>query len=154
MEEAWLIKVKKKINQQHKNCMERTKRIMLVDDEPINNFITEKIIQRYSDYCAEAYTSAREALSRLRNGATPEFIFLDINMPETNGWDFLDEYSTFPDEILEASPVVMLTSSIDTKDVERAKAYRCVCDFISKPLNESSLLAVLQTKDTYCLRYR
>ncbi len=129
-------------------------RIMLVDDEPINNFITEKIIERFSDYRVEAYTSAREALSRLRNGATPEFIFLDINMPETNGWDFLDEYSTFPPEVLEKSPVVMLTSSIDMKDVERSRSYRCVCDFISKPLNETSLHAVLQTKDAYCLRYR
>ncbi len=134
--------------------MERKKRIMLVDDEPINNFITGKIIERFSDYRVEAYTSAREALSRLRSGESPEFIFLDINMPETNGWDFLDEYSTFPNDTLENSPVVMLTSSIDMKDVERSKTYRCVCDFISKPLNEHSLAAVLQTIDSYCLRYR
>jgi CheY-like chemotaxis protein len=65
----------------------------------------------------------------------PDFIFLDINMPMMNGFQFLDNLSDQLIEFLHSSKVVMLSSSVDPRDIEKAKHYPIVKDFISKPLS-------------------
>ena len=122
--------------------MSDSKKIMLVDDDQLNNLINTRIITKFSDYTVESFTSGREALKYLQTcdaASFPEIIFLDINMPVMDGWDFLVEFEKLQSSLLQACSVIMLTSSIDINDIERSKLYKSVREFMSKPLTLESL---------------
>lgn len=128
--------------------MEKLKRIALIDDDPIINLIHTKIISRSTDFPVMVYTNAQKAVEQFCSwlGSEPELlpdvIFLDINMPVMDGWEFLDAFQKMPAVIFEKCKVFMLTSSIDSDDIEKSKQYRMVYDFISKPLTPEKLNAI------------
>lgn len=116
--------------------------ILLIDDDPVNNLVNTRIIQRHFGFDPAVFDDAGKALQYLRSCLPtefPELIFLDINMPEMNGWDFLDALQTLPMELQRECRVVMLSSSIDIHDFRKASSYSFVKDFISKPLTPESL---------------
>lgn len=122
--------------------MFHNKKILLVDDDQLNNLINTRIITKFSDYTVDAFTSGREGLKYLHACEPelfPEIIFLDINMPVMDGWEFLEEYEKFPQHLTQNTAVIMLTSSIDITDIEKSKQYRSVKEFMSKPLTLESL---------------
>src|SRR5688572_19432019 len=91
--------------------------ILLIDDDPIINMINDKIITRALPSArVSVYTHAGLALDRLRHWAEsdhaqlPDFIFLDINMPEVDGWEFLDGFVALPQTVQQKTLVIMLTS--------------------------------------------
>lgn len=127
--------------------MAKTEKVYLIDDDEINNFICTNILKKIN-FCDEvvAYESGTEALKALQevveNKDTeniPDVIFLDINMPIMNGWDFLDEYKKLKDDIDKPVALFMLSSSIYQADVEKSRQYEEVLDFVTKPLNEQVL---------------
>jgi CheY-like chemotaxis protein len=88
------------------------------------------------------YDDASEAVHQLSHWPHvefPEIIFLDINMPEMNGWDFLEALQELPSHLSNKCRIVMLSSSIDTADIRKARTYAMVEDFISKPLTVDKL---------------
>lgn len=110
------------------------KGILLVDDDPITNFINQKLLS--NAFHIESITSADsvdKAIQFLKEKAanTSYLILLDINMPVKDGWDFLQEL----EDLQNPSPVIILSSSIDPDDREKAQSYPAVINFISKPLN-------------------
>ena len=127
-----------------------TKQILLVDDDPITNMINTKLIMRASDFHVTAYTNAQETLSYLGSLAEtapdnmPEVIFLDINMPVMDGWEFLEVLQRFPERALRNCKVIMLTSSIDYDDIEKSKKFSVVKDFVSKPLTTERILELIR----------
>jgi CheY-like chemotaxis protein len=124
--------------------------VMLVDDNEIDNFIDEKLIKAF-DFAENVYihTSAKSALESLRNLSLtqnklpeeliPHFLFLDINMPFLDGFNFLDEFGKLDDQITSKIKIVMLTSSVNPEDIEKSKKYPRVFKFIHKPLTEKIL---------------
>jgi CheY-like chemotaxis protein len=131
-------------------AMNQNNRIVLVDDDQLNNLINSRIITKFSDYTVESFTSAREALKILgvREAADfPVAIFLDINMPVMDGWEFLDEFQKLPESLTQSCAVIMLTSSIDIQDIEKSKLYKNVREFMSKPLTVESLNALSRIRD-------
>lgn len=128
-----------------------TKRILLVDDDQITNFINTKLITREFNLNVTAYTNAQEALTYLRGLTTstpedmPNVIFLDINMPIMDGWEFLELFQKFSESVLNACKVIMLTSSIDAEDIEKSKKYRTVKDFVSKPLTSEKIRSLIES---------
>ncbi|UZD22815.1 response regulator [Algoriphagus halophytocola] len=109
--------------------------IFLVDDDPINNLINKRLISKVgvSEDIVE-FLEAEEALIALSEQAAEKsiLIFLDINMPVLNGWEFLDKYGIqFPQR---KDKIVILSSSIDFNDREKAKTYDTVSGFLEKPL--------------------
>jgi CheY-like chemotaxis protein len=127
--------------------------ILLIDDDPIINMINDKIITRTLPSARiSAYTRARLALDRLKDWAEsdptqlPDLIFLDINMPEIDGWEFLDEFVALPQTVQQKTLVVMLTSSIDISDIARSRTYKPVRDFLSKPLSSDNLHTLISDK--------
>ena len=129
--------------------MDHTRRIFLIDDEHLNNFINTKMITRFLPYEVTAFTRAVEALESLKTlqdpALLPEVIFLDINMPEMDGWQFLQAYSQLDDRIHRHCNIVVLSSSIDIRDIERAKSFKVVREFISKPLSAENLRFIAES---------
>ena len=120
--------------------------IFLIDDDAVINMINKKIISlTFPSLKVSSYIHAGVALDRLKQWAEsepsqlPDFIFLDINMPELDGWEFLDEFMKLPAAVQEKVQVIMLTSSIDISDIAKSRTYRPVIDFLSKPLNPDRL---------------
>lgn len=118
------------------------KKILLIDDDCMSNFVSRRFLQReFPESEVVTFSGGKSALDYLRLNSGQEdlqyLIFLDINMPVISGWRFLEMFEeTFPE--LNAR-VVMLTSSIDYNDREKASTYRPVAGFLSKPLGKSNL---------------
>ena len=106
---------------------------VVIDDDEADQIIAERAIRSYNpDSVIHRCRDGIEALERLATlAAPPDLIFLDINMPRMNGHDFLQAYSA---QAYSAPTVVMLTSSNQAKDRERASAYACVIEYLEKPL--------------------
>lgn len=115
--------------------------IFLIDDDSLVNYLNREIIKEYLvDKTVSIFVDASDAIEALTvlaessEDAFPDFIFLDINMPQMDGWDFLDLFQNFPSDKLANCKVIMHTSSIDPRDKEKAKCFPSVIDFVSKPL--------------------
>lgn len=128
------------------NTMKTIKKVMLVDDDQINNFVCETIIR--NENFAEQVVSfewAEDALCYLQQQALnpdhtfPELIFLDINMPGMDGWQFINEYKKLPEHLTNECRLFMLSSAVDRKDIITAKNMLEVKDFFSKPLSSEIL---------------
>ncbi|SFC42673.1 response regulator [Zunongwangia sp. SCSIO 43204] len=106
--------------------------IILVDDQPIANFITKKLleIEGYKENVKD-YTDALSAFENIKAEASA-IIFLDLNMPVMSGWDFLEEMKKFG----LSHKTIILSSSTSELDIEKAKQYPCVIDYVVKPLNK------------------
>ena len=111
------------------------KQTVIIDDDPINNLICEKLLMM-SEVTAStrSFLVAADALDWLNTlpSALPELIFLDINMPLIDGWGFLERLEKqMPAHGIR---ICILTSSISLEDEARAATYPVVSDFIAKPL--------------------
>lgn len=124
------------------------KKVLLIDDDDIVNSIN-KVIIKHAKFAEEviSITTVSEAIDFLsqadENGDLPEVIFLDLNMPDRNGWDFMDEFSKI--KVKDKTKIVMLTSSISMKDEARASTSEDIAAFISKPLSPELLEKIYDT---------
>ncbi|GAB2501498.1 MAG: response regulator [Cytophagales bacterium] len=105
--------------------------IVLIDDDPISTFVTEKLISKnVKEPCQfYKYQSARRALEEI-DSINPNYLFLDLNMPEMTGWDFLDNFHPRDTD----AQIYILSSSVDERDISKASQYQIVRDYLSKPL--------------------
>jgi CheY-like chemotaxis protein len=115
---------------------------MLVDDSADDNFIHEREIKK-ADPTNVIITkhSGRMALEYLKSkeGPRSDLIFLDINMPGMNGWEFLEEYNQLDKELQGHAIIIMLTTSDNIDDLARAKTWSIVSDYITKPLTKEAM---------------
>lgn len=122
---------------------------MLVDDSTDDNFIHSRIIKKHG--AAEhvvVKTSGEDALDYLKSFDNPghihpDLIFLDINMPGINGWEFIEEYEKLNAHQKSKMIVIMLTTSDNPTDRAKAKTYNLVSDFMTKPLTPEMLDDIL-----------
>lgn len=121
-------------------------RIMIIDDDEVNNFLCTKVINRSGLECnVESYLSGMLALRKIIDtdkDLLPDLLFLDINMPVMNGWDFLEEFKKLDLENKENIKIIMLSSSIYQKDIEKAEEYEIVSDYVTKPLSIDKILEI------------
>lgn len=130
--------------------MKKIKTVLLIDDDEPTNFINKKIIQSSglveAIHVAHGGQEALNLLSRKNNLVnefpTPDIIFLDINMPAMDGWEFLAQYKqlTKPSEKI---IVVMLTTSLNPDDEVKAKEMKEVYGYKNKPLTKQMIEEII-----------
>lgn len=119
-------------------------RILLIDDDEPTNFMSKIIIQKADENSIPSVMqNPKSALNILKNESInieeiPDLIFLDINMPSMNGWDFLDEYKDLEIHKRKNILLYMLTTSMNDDDDVKSKKYSCVNGFMVKPLTVKS----------------
>lgn len=115
---------------------------ILIDDDPIINLVHKKVIKK-SDLEAEVtdFISGKKALDYLKNSNDTEknIILLDINMPEMNGFEFLDALLKHKGINCDLFNIFILTSSLNIKDKEHATQYPILKGYLEKPLDISNL---------------
>jgi CheY-like chemotaxis protein len=114
--------------------------ILIIDDDEINNFIAAKLINKIPpkaivNTCLNGQDGIDFVKSKLdKQDEMPDIIFLDINMPVMNGWEFLEEYEKIKSQIQKSICINMLSSSVYNDDITKAESFDTVQKFISKPL--------------------
>jgi CheY-like chemotaxis protein len=115
--------------------------VCLIDDDKIYQFTARKILE--STGLAKnilSFYNGKEAIGFFQEKQNnskdelPDVIFLDINMPVMNGWQFLDEYQKLNSSLKSAITIYMVSSSVDDSDIQKSKEYSTVAEYIVKPI--------------------
>lgn len=114
-------------------------KVLIIDDDPGVLFLHElMVVESGLDAQPGLFSMAKDALDFIQLKSSPNqyyLLFLDINMPKMNGWDFLDQLKDISTS--EKIKVIMVTSSLSFTDREKARFYdNLVIDFWEKPISE------------------
>ncbi|HOY96114.1 MAG TPA: response regulator [Catalimonadaceae bacterium] len=123
--------------------------VLLIDDSDFDNLFHERVIRK-SELVENVIikTSGIDALEYLienqrLNRTSPDIIFLDINMPGMNGWEFIEQYQKLEETSKSRVVLVMLTTSENPKDLSKAREYPAISDYKIKPLSKPVLEEVI-----------
>ena len=126
--------------------------IMLVDDDEASIFFNTEIIEECGlvDH-VEVFQDPVEALGFVSHSSDaadsgahrPDVILLDLNMPKMSGWEFMDAYRESAPRDMRDIPVVVLTSSSNQRDVEKASTTEGIVAYVVKPLSEAKLKKII-----------
>ena len=123
------------------------KKALVIDDEQIDQMLYKRVLKR-SGLVEDAigFQYAEKALDYLRENKPDDVdvIFLDINMPRMNGFEFLKQAEEELGQKFSDLFVVMLTTSLDPSDRNRAEEFGAVRDFINKPLTAEHVAQVAE----------
>lgn len=122
-------------------------KVLLIDDSEIDNMVNKRVIDKTGlASVIVVRNSAQSAIDYLLDISTtnteliPGVIFLDIRMPEIDGFGFLELFENLPQAVHAKSRIVMLSSSIDAEDYKKAMDNRFVKQFLNKPLHKESVM--------------
>lgn len=124
--------------------------VLLIDDDPDDNYIHQLVISEWGK-CENVRVaeSGPDALAYLNDTSAPDYmrpevILLDINMPGMNGFEFLEEYHKLANNLKSNVVVMMLTTSLNPADMNRAGQYDEVTGYRNKPLTKAMLDDVIK----------
>lgn len=120
--------------------------ILLVDDDHEDSYFHKLVIDEMDiTNSVQVAENGIEALEFLKNNpVVPELIFLDINMPKMNGWEFLEQYKHLDKSRKARITIVMLTTSVNPDDLKKAREMEDVTGYKTKPLSVEMLNEILQ----------
>ncbi|MCB2408414.1 response regulator [Hymenobacter lucidus] len=129
--------------------MPKLSSILLVDDDPITNFLNQRLLDEMA--LTEKLLVAlngKEAIALIQENSEsatgcPALILLDVNMPVMNGFDFLSAYEQLAVACPQPSVIIMLTTSLHPRDVQRVETLN-IAGFLNKPLTKEKVTNILQ----------
>lgn len=114
-------------------------KIFILDDDEISNELSRIILNSLEENDIDTRSSGQEAIEYLEESIKeddfPDLIFVDLNLPGMNGFDFIDFYERKYLPLIPGSRIIMLTNSVVEEDRDEAMKYDSVLDFWSKPLS-------------------
>ncbi len=123
--------------------VDKTVNLLVIDDDDINIFIIKKIVEK-TDYDVKMLSknNGQQAIDYIKellenHAELPHLMLIDINMPVLNGWEFIEAFESL--NIQTPIDMYMLSSSVYENDIEKAKTYKTIKGFISKPLSIEKL---------------
>lgn len=129
--------------------LNKKKIVLLIDDNEVDLKINSKIIEisRLFEEIVLCH-SAEEGLSYLHKckadeSLLPSLILLDIQMPDMDGFDFLERYKRLPASIIDKCLLAILSSTLDFGDIQRAQANQFVIKLLKKPLASTELAELM-----------
>lgn len=125
--------------------MKNLRHFIIIDDDPINNMICSMVIEHTLETAEViSYTNADEGFNHIMNRKKDlaTILFLDINMPEMSGWEFLEKFETLDESLKTNFSIYLLSSSVNMEDKSLAVGNPYVKGFISKPLKKETILEI------------
>ena len=128
--------------------MDNDLKFILVDDDDLTNLIHDMTLKDAlgEKVLVETFEKPEEALEFIQNtyaeNSDHTILFLDINMPGINGWEFLERYEKFSPAVKSRINIYILSSSVDPRDVRRAEENKNVLGFLSKPLSAENISSI------------
>lgn len=127
--------------------------VYIVDDDKIYRYVFERQLRKQDEQVdiaqftngATAFEAMQEAIGKRTN--IPSIIFLDLNMPIMNGWEFLEAFENMSESLQNRIHIFVVSSSINQKDMQNAKANRHVEDYLIKPVRPEQLKSILSAVD-------
>lgn len=127
----------------------------IIDDDNMYISLLKKIIElKKLSQNLLVFSNGKEALDHFKsilpgNDAEkiPEIIFLDVNMPVMDGWQFLEKFLEIENKTKKSITIYVVSSSIDPKDYKKAKTFSSVTDYLIKPINISKIEEIF-TRDS------
>ncbi len=123
------------------------KKVLLIDDDKVSNFLSSLIIKKtlIAEVVKEC-SDGQEGLDFLRSlneiSEIPDILFLDLNMPVLDGWQFLNEFGLLDKRV--QMPIYILTSSNYEGDLIKSKEFDAVKGYIVKPLSKDLATAIFE----------
>lgn len=128
--------------------------ILLIDDDPIDCLVFKKMLEQAGKgFKLAVKNNGKEALDYLTSVINnyydwPDHIFLDINMPYVNGFQFAERFQTFPTVLTSRSKIHLLSSSYHPGDKIKASQFKMIVNYLGKPITKSLLIDILTPKLT------
>ncbi|KAB1066893.1 response regulator [Tamlana haliotis] len=123
---------------------------LLIDDDKFTSFYNEKIVKKHNKFGEIiSVNSGKAALDYLNEALAgealkPDVIFLDINMPAMNGWEFIEAYRELDTAFTNDIKIIMLTTSSNPRDKQRSQTLNEITNYINKPLSLSILDNIIE----------
>ncbi len=131
--------------------MSNSARFIVIDDDPLNNTICRLTIKKaLGGVDVKTFTDATQGLqyidqeysSPAPEGEPSTVLFLDINMPIMNGWEFLEKYECLNHTVKSNIKVYILSSSVDDRDIEKAQANKNIVNYLAKPITKETIINI------------
>lgn len=125
-----------------------TRKVFIVDDDAVYQLILKKLIAKIDEQVViESFKNGAPAVDAVKNiissgGDLPEVMFLDINMPVMDGWQFLDALAEINDPLLE-NRIYMMSTSLDNRDKEQAGSRKLIKEYVFKPVTPDKLAQII-----------
>ena len=127
----------------------RLANLWIIDDDPMSSFYIKRLAE-LGELAAiiSIYDKARGAVDYLLHHKKspehlPDFILLDIYMPELDGWGFLQEFSQIKNQLIKDIKICIISSSNHPRDIERAEGLSCVKAYVQKPITLEGLKQIV-----------
>lgn len=135
--------------------MKKINNVCIVDDDPITQFLTHKVIQQ-TDLVnhVKIFSNGLDTINYLSSvhdnfEELPDVILLDLFMPIMDGWGFMKEYLSLQPKLTKKIAIYIVSSSIDPADIRRAESIDAITDFIIKPVTKEKLMEAMKIHDDY-----